>query len=290
MLRTLLVVNSVLVLSLLLVDLPAVRAQERTSLKEPMLIKLVHGDKEKEREKSEATRQQAERDYADALLARRAAQSAEEQQQAARQQAQAGATLDNATQNVQEIGDQVREIEQQGAIVGVAFSSHAVADVPVDLRPRGPLGIKWGDKDRKNLELLKKLANSTSSVPEKVDGNPREDAGTPKPTLVTTLSTAAEVQERIRNNRVAEDQQTAQQKAFQEELDKNIALARQEAKNDFDVVQLIKQINAHVDAAGNVDPNNDVQIREYNATADRLYYRYKQLTGKDLGFRFQRVR
>lgn len=250
------------------------------------LIKLYREEKKEDEKKLEESAWNAAIEYAKAKGEVNAAESPEDKAKAEKALKQAGEVLDQATKDVQTTRDAIRAAEKAGADVGQTFpDSGPVGADPIALKPKGPLGIHLGEPQL--FKKLKSMAGNPDSVPGEFDGGryPRL-AATPKATLDTILSNPAEIEARRRNIKQEQDNATE----FQRELVANINLAIQEAAKDKDMLKLAQEIDDHRAAAANVNVNNDEQIRQYNAKADRLYYRWKELTGKELGYTYKRIR
>ena len=256
---------------------------------EPKFIKLFRDREEKQREeeRSRLTRDQAEKDFAAAKQAAAAA-SAEDRPAAEQKAEQAGAAVDQANAGVNQASDAVQAID------GEIISSGKLPPFPPGRDPlvrHTPLLSGEGSA----LDQLKGVQAAGGVVGGiKIDGgDPNRDPRTPTPTIVKTLMSKAEIAEQRKNIARAQWESEQDFQALQVENGRNIAGVQADVERAARLAELVAnleaEINAHVARAASV-PNDPGAIADYNQETDRLYYRYRQLTGKDIGYSYQPVR
>lgn len=257
---------------------------------EPKFIKLFRDREEKQREeeRSRLTRDQAEKDFAAAKQAAAAA-SAEDRPAAQQRVEQAGAAVDQANAGVNQASDAIQAID------GEIITSGKLPPFPPGRNPLERHTPLWSGKGSalKQLEGIKAAGGVVGGI--KIDGgDPNRDPRTPTPTIVKTLMTKAEIEEQRKNIAQAQWESEQDFQALQDANAQNIAGVQAQVRYAeqvaAQVAALVAEINAHVDAAAFVDRNDDAAIAAYNRETDRLYYRYKQLTGKDIGYSYQPAR
>ena len=206
--------------------------------------------------------------------------------------------LDEAGQKITEATHAWADAENRRRSAEAAAQTHGIPpqpDSPEAANPLGPSGpihhdIHGGPLFQQLRDVMEPAmhADPTTGVIF-YDG-----AAMPPALLQASLEAQREFaraeaeRQRLEKERIAQEQRqlAAQETARRKAEAAAAAAARRQAEID----DLTAKINAHVDNAANVNVNDPAAVQRYNDLSDYYLKRYKELTGKDINYRYQRVK